>query len=83
MRIVHIVHSYFPKIGGIERAVQFLAETQARLGNEVAVLTSNADLLDVPKKEVVNGTIILLVYRPWYTTSVLKVLSDGIHSSIC
>jgi hypothetical protein len=35
MRIAHVVHSYFPRIGGIERAVQYLVEEQVKLGNDV------------------------------------------------
>jgi glycosyltransferase involved in cell wall biosynthesis len=45
MRIAHVVHSYFPRIGGIERAVQHLAEEQVKLGHEVTVITSNVDVV--------------------------------------
>lgn len=59
MRIIHIVHSYFPKIGGLERAVQGLAEAQARLGNEVTVLTSNIGLLSVIKREAIGNVEVI------------------------
>jgi glycosyltransferase involved in cell wall biosynthesis len=55
MRIAHVVHSYFPRIGGIERAVQHLAEEQVKLGHEVTVITSNVDVVGSPKEEMVNG----------------------------
>ncbi|MEM2741626.1 MAG: glycosyltransferase family 4 protein [Nitrososphaeria archaeon] len=40
MKIVHVYHSYYPRIGGLERVVQCLAEEQAKLGHEVHVVTS-------------------------------------------
>jgi glycosyltransferase involved in cell wall biosynthesis len=55
MRIIHVVHSYFPRIGGIERAVQYLAEEQAKLGHEVMVITSNVEVASSPKEETING----------------------------
>jgi glycosyltransferase involved in cell wall biosynthesis len=54
MRIVHVVHSYFPRVGGIERAVQYLAEEQVKLGHNVMVLTSNIDVAASPKEETIN-----------------------------
>jgi glycosyltransferase involved in cell wall biosynthesis len=55
MRIAHVVHSYFPRVGGIERAVQYLAEEQAKLGHGVTVITSNVDVAGSPKEETING----------------------------
>jgi len=55
MHVVHIVHSYFPKVGGIERAVQYLAEEQVKLRCEVTVVTSNINVASSPKKETING----------------------------
>jgi len=55
MRIAHVVHSYFPRVGGVERAVQYLAEEQAKLGHEVTVITSNVDVSGSPKEETING----------------------------
>jgi len=55
MRIAHVVHSYFPRVGGIERAVQYLAEEQAKMGHEVTVITSNVDVAGSPKEEMING----------------------------
>jgi glycosyltransferase involved in cell wall biosynthesis len=68
MRIVHVVHSYFPKIGGIERAVQYLAEEQARLGHDVTVITSNIDVADSPKEETINEVKVVRLKsrRPLY-----------------
>jgi len=55
MCIAHVVHSYFPRVGGIERVVQYLAEEQAKLGHEVTVITSNVDVAGSPKEERING----------------------------
>jgi len=55
MKIVHVVHSYYPRVGGIERAVQHLAEEQVRLGHEVTVVTSNVAVTGSPREEVING----------------------------
>ena len=40
MRIIHVYHSYYPAIGGMERVVQNVAEEQVKLGHEVHVITS-------------------------------------------
>ncbi len=40
MRIIHVVHAYPPAIGGIETHVRSLAEEQAKLGNQVKVITT-------------------------------------------
>ena len=53
MKIVHIMHSYYPKIGGMERAVQFLAEEQVKTGHEVHVVTSLVK--EGLKEEIING----------------------------
>jgi glycosyltransferase involved in cell wall biosynthesis len=53
MRIAHVVHSYFPRVGGIERAVQYLAEEQVKLGNDVMVVTSNIGVIS-PRKEIIG-----------------------------
>ena len=55
MKIVHVVHSYYPKIGGIEAAVQHLAEEQAKLDHQVSVITANYGLSNSPKEETING----------------------------
>jgi glycosyltransferase involved in cell wall biosynthesis len=41
--IAHVYHHYYPVIGGLERAVQSLAEELAKLGHEVHVITSRYD----------------------------------------
>jgi glycosyltransferase involved in cell wall biosynthesis len=68
LKIIHTVHSYFPKIGGIERAVQYLAEEQARLGHDVTVITSNIDVADSPKEETINEVKVVRLKsrRPLY-----------------
>jgi len=58
MRIAHVVHTYFPRIGGIERAVQHLAEEQVKLGHDVTVITSNVDIVGSPKEEMINDVYI-------------------------
>jgi len=40
MIVVHVHHTFYPVTGGLERAVQRLAEAQAKLGHEVHVVTS-------------------------------------------
>ena len=51
MIIVHVVHHYYPFIGGIERAVQKIAELQAELNHEVHIITSRYGAGDRPSKE--------------------------------
>ncbi|MEM0235678.1 glycosyltransferase family 4 protein [Thermofilum sp.] len=58
MRIVHLVHSYYPRVGGIERVVQHLAEEQAKLGHEVHVITSHASAKDSPVEEELNNVYV-------------------------
>jgi glycosyltransferase involved in cell wall biosynthesis len=55
MKIVHVHHHYYPVVGGLERAVQSLAEELAKMGHEVHVITSRFGAEDRPKEEVVNG----------------------------
>ncbi|MEM2179163.1 MAG: glycosyltransferase family 4 protein, partial [Candidatus Methanomethylicaceae archaeon] len=54
MRIAHLVHSYYPRVGGIEKVVQYLAEEQAKLGHEVHVITSYSSAKDRPAEEELN-----------------------------
>jgi glycosyltransferase involved in cell wall biosynthesis len=55
MRIVHVIHSYWPLVGGIENVVKALAEGMARLGHEVHVVTSTYGAEGRPREEEVNG----------------------------
>jgi glycosyltransferase involved in cell wall biosynthesis len=55
MRITHIFHSYYPVLGGMERAVQELAKEQTRMGHEVHVVTSTFGRKDISKEESANG----------------------------
>ncbi len=40
MRIVHVVHRYYPNVGGVEKVVRDIAEHQAK-NNEVIVITGD------------------------------------------
>ena len=62
MRIIQVIHSYFPKIGGIELAVQHLAEEQARLGHDVTVITATLGADTGRKEEILNGVRIIRLY---------------------
>lgn len=42
MRILHIIHRYWPFMGGSERLLQGIAERMAAEGHEVTVFTTNA-----------------------------------------
>ena len=61
MKIVHISTLYYPFVGGIELAVQRIAEEQARLGNEVFVITSDFPAGEKTKMEVLNNVAVLRV----------------------
>ena len=58
MKIVHIHHHYWPVIGGLERAVQSIAEELVKLGHEVHVITSRYDAKNRPEEEIVNNVFI-------------------------
>jgi len=64
MIIVHAYHHYYPVIGGMERAVQGLAEAQAKLGNEVYVVTSTIGSHQRPFEEIINDVHIFKV-KSW------------------
>lgn len=56
MRVVHAFRYYYPIIGGMERAVQGLAEAQAQLGHEVHVITSECLVNSgISHEEVINN----------------------------
>jgi glycosyltransferase involved in cell wall biosynthesis len=56
--IAHVYHHYYPVIGGLERAVQSLAEEFAKLGHEVHVITSRYGAKNRPEEEIVNNVFI-------------------------
>ena len=58
LKIVHAFHNYYPVLGGLERAIQSLAEELARMGHEVHVITSRFGAEDRPKEEVINGVYV-------------------------
>jgi len=60
MRIAHISTLYHPFVGGLEFAVQQVAEEQVKLGHEVLVITSDAS--GAPRGiETINGVTIVRV----------------------
>ncbi|WP_440059998.1 glycosyltransferase family 4 protein [Thermogladius sp. 4427co] len=69
MKIVHVIHHYWPIVGGIENVVKALAEGMAKLGHEVHVITSTYGAENRPREEVINGVYIhrvksLRLYSP-------------------
>jgi len=58
MRIVHVHHTFYPVIGGMERVVQKLAEEQAKLGHEVHVVMSMYGAEGRPREELMNGVYV-------------------------
>ena len=58
MRIVHIFHNYYPVRGGIERAIERLAEEQVKMGHEVHVITSIHEARDRPREEELDGVYV-------------------------
>ncbi|MCX8204988.1 MAG: glycosyltransferase family 4 protein, partial [Candidatus Nezhaarchaeota archaeon] len=60
MKVAHISTLYHPLVGGLEFAVQRIAEEQARLGHEVLVVTSDASGVRTGI-EVMNGVTVIRV----------------------
>jgi glycosyltransferase involved in cell wall biosynthesis len=58
MKIVHVHHYYYPVVGGIERAVQSLAEELVRMGHEVHVITSKFGAENRSDEERINGVFV-------------------------
>lgn len=63
MKIVHISTLFFPFIGGLEIAVQRVAEEQAKLGHEIAVITSDTYAEDRPRIE--KGLTTVVRVKSW------------------
>jgi len=61
LRIVHVSTLFTPFVGGLEIAVQKVAEEQAKLGCEVCVITSDAHAKNRPKVE--KGLITVIRVR--------------------
>lgn len=55
MKITHVYHHYEPVLGGMEKVVRSLAETQAKMGHKPNVLTSKCGAEEEPRREVLNG----------------------------
>jgi glycosyltransferase involved in cell wall biosynthesis len=60
MKVVHITIAYYPRIGGMQNAVQELAERTAKIGHDVTVITSS---FKDSKKTERNGN--LTIHRLW------------------
>jgi glycosyltransferase involved in cell wall biosynthesis len=78
MNIVHISTLYFPFLGGLEVAVQKIAENQAKLGHDVNVLTSNQYASDRCKVEQLNGVKVhrigsIRLHYPFLTVPIEEV----------
>lgn len=58
MRITHISTLYYPFVGGLESAVQRVAEEQAKLGHEVSVVTSDASGVPAGVEVIDNVTVV-------------------------
>jgi len=66
MKIIHVFHSYWPAVGGLENVIRLLAEGMAKLGHEVHVVTGVYGAENKPKENVVNNVYIHRVetFRP-------------------
>jgi glycosyltransferase involved in cell wall biosynthesis len=78
MIIVHVSTLYSPFLGGLEVAVQKIAEEQAKLGHDVSVLTSNQYVADRQKVEQLNNVQVyridsLRLHYPFLTVPVEEV----------
>jgi len=58
--MVQVFHSFYPVLGGIERAMQRIGEELAKMGHEVHIITSTLGAEGRPKFEEING---LYVHR--------------------
>jgi len=63
VKIIHISTLFSPFVGGLEIAVQRVAEEQAKLGHEVYVVTSDAHSGDRPKFE--KNLITIVRVKSW------------------
>jgi len=65
MIVVQAFHSFYPVLGGIERAMQRIGEELIKMGhNEVHIITSTLGAEDRPRLEEVNGIFVHRV-RAW------------------
>lgn len=72
MRILHVTDSFYPTIGGMERAIQGLARQRTSEGHQVAILTGPHP--DAPHDENLDGVRILR--RPMTTQKLPHALAD-------
>jgi glycosyltransferase involved in cell wall biosynthesis len=89
VKVVHVNESYWPVVGGLERAVQSIAEELVKLGHEVHVVTSWFGADNRSREEVINGVYVHrvqslrlhypdLTYPLEYPDSILRD-SDVVH----
>ena len=55
MMIVHVHHTFYPVLGGLERAVYSISKELVKLGHEVHVVTSTYGARDSPRYEEIDG----------------------------
>ena len=55
MIIVHVHHTFYPILGGLERVVHSVSKELVKLGHEVHVITSTYGASDRPKYEEISG----------------------------
>jgi len=55
MMIVHVHHTFYPVLGGLERAVYSISKELVKLGHEVHVVTSTYGARDRPRYEEIDG----------------------------
>jgi len=55
MIVVQVFHSFYPVLGGIEKAMQRIGEELAKIGHEVYVITSTLGAENKPRLEEANG----------------------------
>ncbi|MGC8620939.1 MAG: hypothetical protein ACP5U0_03280 [Caldisphaera sp.] len=61
MRVVHVVHNYWPVVSGIEGVVKALAEGMTKRGHEVHVVTSTYKVGRRPSLRLKDGKGLLLI----------------------
>lgn len=63
LKIVHISTLFFPFVGGLERAVQKVAEEQAKIGHEVYVISSDVYAENMPK--IRRNLVTIIRVKAW------------------
>jgi len=78
MRIVHVTDSFAPRVGGIERQVEALANRQRAEGHDVAVITAVSDVadVDVPVARAQGPRWVTAAF-PWRHSHLIEATLDG------